>query len=68
MSLPLFAYGPLVNRLKVMANLDIAKHPSQKGAMILQLSGQQTTARVTVTVLEAGLEEAMIELAERSQA
>jgi len=39
MQIPIQAFGPVINRLKVMAALDISRQPSQAGEVHVRLEG-----------------------------
>jgi type II secretory ATPase GspE/PulE/Tfp pilus assembly ATPase PilB-like protein len=49
MRVPAPVQPPLINRLKVMANLDIAKRPVQQGTLKVRLGGQVFTFAIEVT-------------------
>ena len=70
MKIPGKALPQLVNRLKVMANLDIARHPTQEGVVRLFTAGREFTVAVAITLKPDGLEEAHLRFppAEAAQA
>lgn len=61
MALPAQAQVPVINRLKVMANLDIARHPVQEGTLKVRLQGEARSLAITVR-LRGDFEEASLEL------
>ena len=50
MKIPLPAFGPLVNRLKVMAALDISRQPSQRGEVHVRYKGALRVFRIETEV------------------
>lgn len=67
MALPSAAQLPLINRLKVMANLDIARHPVQEGTLKVRLRGEDLELAITVR-LQGDVEEASLQLPPRAAA
>ena len=65
MRLPPQVQVAVINRLKVMANLDIAKHPVQEGALKVRVQGQVLSLGITVR-LHGDSEEATVDLPPRS--
>lgn len=65
MRLPPQVQVPVINRLKVMANLDIAKHPVQEGTLKVRLQGQVLSLGIAVR-LHGDFEEATVDLPPRS--
>jgi type II secretory ATPase GspE/PulE/Tfp pilus assembly ATPase PilB-like protein len=65
MRVPAQAQSPVVNRLKVMANLDIAKRPLQEGTLKVRLQGQVLSLAITVR-LRGTAEEASLHLPPRA--
>ena len=63
MGLPILAYAPLIDRLKMMANLDNTKQPSQPGAMVVRFKGRAASAHVAVTLVATGREDATVDFA-----
>lgn len=61
MALPAQAQVPVINRLKVMANLDIARRPVQEGTLKVRLRGEERSLAITVR-LRGDFEEASLEL------
>ncbi len=68
MVLPIQAAGPLVNRLKVMSNLDIARHPHQEGELCVRHAGSEYTLSITVTLGPSGTEDVVVRHAASKQA
>ena len=62
---PLPAYGPLVNRLKIMAALDISRIPIQQGEVHVRLKGALRVWRIQVEV-HGSHEHALLSAAEPS--
>jgi type IV pilus assembly protein PilB len=67
MILPRAAHAPLVNRVKVMANLDITRHVTQRGELRVQLRGVEHVLEVVVTPVDAGVEEILLTRADTSR-
>jgi type II secretory ATPase GspE/PulE/Tfp pilus assembly ATPase PilB-like protein len=65
MRVPAPIQAPIVNRLKVMANLDVAKHPTQEGSLKVRLQGEVLSLGIMVT-LRGTAEEASLTLPPRS--
>jgi len=61
MRVPLKVLPALIRRLKVMADLDIARHPSQSGYMSLRYDDRLVRARLTVEAVVPDAHRAMIE-------
>lgn len=59
MKLPPGAQATAVNRLKIMAQLDISRRPSQQGSMMLKLGERSFLARIGITNTPEG-EEAVV--------
>lgn len=64
MRVPAAVQGPLVNRLKVMANLDIDRQPTQQGVLKVRAEGAVLTLRIEVR-LRGEAEEALLQLTPR---
>jgi len=60
MKLPAITHGPFVNRLKVMANLDIAKRPSQNGTLYICVDGAEYALAIRTEVNADGSEDAAL--------
>lgn len=65
MRVPAPVQAPIINRLKVMANLDVAKRPVQAGSLRVRLQGQVLELSIAVSGSRAG-EEASVRLPERT--
>jgi len=46
MSLPLSAHAPLISRLKILANMNIADHRSQDGQFSIKVRGKEVDIRI----------------------
>jgi type II secretory ATPase GspE/PulE/Tfp pilus assembly ATPase PilB-like protein len=64
MRVPAAVQVPLINRLKVMANLDIARQPLQQGVLKVLTQGEELTLGVEVRLRGDG-EEALLQLPPR---
>lgn len=51
----------MINRLKGMANLDIARHPVEEGTLKVRLQGEERSLAITVR-LRGDFEEASLAL------
>ena len=65
MRLPAGVQGPVINRLKVMANLDVAKHPVQEGMLKVRFQDEELSVGITVRLQEDS-EEATLDLPPRT--
>jgi type II secretory ATPase GspE/PulE/Tfp pilus assembly ATPase PilB-like protein len=65
MRVPAAAQVPLINRLKVMANLDIARQPLQQGVLKVRIQGEVLTLAIEVKLC-GDAEEALLQLPPRS--
>ena len=61
MVIPPKVLGAILNRLKVMADLDIAKHSLQSGVLALRTQERTFNARIAVSMTPAVGEEALID-------
>jgi len=64
MRVPAAVHVPLINRLKVMANLDIARPPLQQGVLRIRTQGEEFTLGIEVR-LRGDAEEALLHLPPR---
>lgn len=60
MKLPAGGQSAVVNRFKVMANLDIAKRPEQEGTFTIRTQGRELVVAITVKVAKGGAEEVLL--------
>jgi len=60
MNYPAPMHGAMVNRFKVMANLDLAKQPTQEGELRVRGHGREVRIRITVRKEPTGAEEALL--------
>jgi len=60
MKIPVPAAAPLMNRYKVMANLDIARRPAQRGQLHVRLAGTEYVLRITSTIPSPACEELVV--------
>lgn len=67
MTVPLPAHAQLVNRVKVMANLDITRHVTQRGELHIRLREVERVFHVLVTPGAAGVEEVLLTLADSAR-
>jgi len=67
MRVPAAVHVPLINRLKVMANLDIARQPLQQGVLKVRMHGEELTLGIEVR-LRGDAEEALLQLPPRGDA
>jgi type II secretory ATPase GspE/PulE/Tfp pilus assembly ATPase PilB-like protein len=65
MRVPAAVQVPLINRLKVMANLDIGRQPLQQGVVKVRIEGEVLTLGIEVK-LRGDAEEALLQLPPRS--
>jgi type II secretory ATPase GspE/PulE/Tfp pilus assembly ATPase PilB-like protein len=65
MRFPAGVQVPVINRLKVMANLDVAKHPVQEGMLKVRFQGEELSVGITVRLQEES-EEAILDLLPRT--
>ena len=57
MKVPDGVHGPVVNRFKVMANLDVARRPSQEGVLLVRRGGKDFTITINVETTPGGAEQ-----------
>lgn len=62
MKVPVMAHRPLINRLKVMAALDISRVPEQRGEVHVNYEGSVRKLSITVQALPTGSDVATLEI------
>jgi type II secretory ATPase GspE/PulE/Tfp pilus assembly ATPase PilB-like protein len=62
MVIPAAAGGPMANRLKVMANLDISRRPTQHGVIHVRLDGRDSQFDIETTISSSGAEDVLLRL------
>ena len=65
MSLPLSAHAPLISRLKIMANMNIADHHPQDGQLSVKVRGKEIDVRVATISTTRG-EMAVLRILDKS--
>ncbi len=65
MSLPLSAHAPLISRLKIMANMNIADHRPQDGQLSVKVRGKEIDVRVATIFTTRG-EMAVLRILDKS--